>query len=387
MPLTPALAAHKLLLHGNSWSVLCVQNPFAGRHTKTMLFAQAGAQQRWQAVPLPLTSAVAVQELLARLAPAPEQAPSRTPKQTRAGAPDQARPRRPAWRDVTDEQVAAPDSLQAGLAAGLLLGCHALLRLITTNVAECRAMTMLRRWQHMLPVVAGAWCMPCSRAQCARASLALSSVHAQCVRSKINPAPAQVYDLSPARDSSRAQGPRQAPAEAGHVTAEGGEPGPAPGAHDERLAAAVRLAPLLQGTRAAEGSNPCPHPGANPARGAVLETGDAMGQRAGGEGKPNPESDPGKPGLTPVGARRSLPELGSPGSPRTPQLAARVSADSALRAAGRQALGSGPSSGSARSVQGTAPWRSSSIVASTPVLASDARCPARHESESCHRNQ
>ena len=53
-------------------------------------------------MPLPLTSAVAVQELLARLAPAPGQAPGRAPNQARA-----PRPRRPAWRDATDEQVAA----------------------------------------------------------------------------------------------------------------------------------------------------------------------------------------------------------------------------------------------------------------------------------------
>ena len=53
-------------------------------------------------MPLPLTSAVAMQELLARLAPAPGQAPGHAPNQARA-----PRPRRPAWRDATDEQVAA----------------------------------------------------------------------------------------------------------------------------------------------------------------------------------------------------------------------------------------------------------------------------------------
>lgn len=88
------------------------------RHALTGAHAQAGAPPRWQHVPLPLTSAVAVQELLARLAPVPGQAPGRAPDQAPSHAPDQApgrapnqarapRPRRPAWRDATDEQVAA----------------------------------------------------------------------------------------------------------------------------------------------------------------------------------------------------------------------------------------------------------------------------------------
>lgn len=159
------------------------------------------------------------------------------------------------------------------------------------------------------------------------------------------------------------QGPGQAPP----------DPGPAPWAHDARLAAAVRLAPLLQGARAAEGPNPCPDPGSHPARGAGSNLGGARGQHAGEGGEPNPKL---KPALPPPRAHRSLPEVGSPGSPRTPQLGARGSADCAVPAAGAgKALGSGPSSASTRSVQGTAPWRSSSIVEATPVLASDARCP------------
>lgn len=184
----------------------------------------------------------------------------------------------------------------------------------------------------------------------------------------------QVYDLTPARDSSRTQGPSQAPAEPGHAAAaKGVEQGAAPRARDERLAAAARLAPLLQGARAAEGPNPCPDPASHPARGAYSKPGTARGRHAGNGSEPNPEAAPEVP---PVRAHRSLPEMGSPRSPCTPQLGARDSADCVMPAAGAgQGLRLGPSSGSTRSVQGTAPWRSSSTVEATPVLSLDARCP------------
>ena len=196
----------------------------------------------------------------------------------------------------------------------------------------------------------------------------------------------QVYDLSPACDSSHAQGPSQAPTKPGYTAAEGAEPGPAPQAHDERLAAAARIAPLLQGVRVAEGPNPCPDPDSHPARGAGSNPSGARGQHAGAGGEPHPQL---KPELPPARARRSLPEVGSPGSPRTPQLGARGSADCAVPAADAwKGLGLAPSSGSTRSVQGTAPWRSSSIVEATPVLASDARCPmpATCVPKPCHKS-
>lgn len=60
------------------------------------------AEPRWRALPLPLTSAVAVRELLERLAAPPDHAACRAPVQAPRQAP---RRRRPARQDPGSEQV------------------------------------------------------------------------------------------------------------------------------------------------------------------------------------------------------------------------------------------------------------------------------------------